>query len=142
MYIQLIKGLLNLGTLDILRWIILCCGKLCCASQDIQKNPWPIHIRCQQHSPCRHDNQNVIVGSCRGQNCPSLRTTALELYIHTLGSYIQSHQSMSCFRQELYLIHFISLLPNTQLAHKSFRINIGGKNTHYLGNRIILWSHV
>lgn len=37
----------NFGTIDIFRWIIVCCTDFYSALQHIQQYPWYLHIRCQ-----------------------------------------------------------------------------------------------
>lgn len=79
-------GFLNLGTVDICSWIILCDGS--CHVQVYRRMfiavPWPPYTRCQCHSTCPHvmTSKNVsspdIVKCPWGQNLTWLRIIDLE----------------------------------------------------------------
>lgn len=47
-------GFLNLGTLDILAWIIPCWEGLSCVLQDAQQRLWPLPARCQVYPSHHH----------------------------------------------------------------------------------------
>lgn len=59
-------------------WMILCCGRLSCALQNVQQNPCPLFTRCQQKSTV---TTKTISRCCQKppgrQNDFWLRTTAL-----------------------------------------------------------------
>lgn len=88
----LLKNVFNLTTIDILSQIILRCGELPGAFQDIQQYPWPVPIRCQQHLPFPASETVTLKNvsrycqvSPRGQN-HCWRTTAPSLRVITQGN--------------------------------------------------------
>lgn len=63
-------GFFNLGIMDILEWIIICCEELFCALQQVQQHTWPLPTRLQKHLP-RCDKQKVLIlCKCLLRGCP------------------------------------------------------------------------
>lgn len=66
---------LNPGTIHIWGQIILCCGGLFCALQDVQQLPWPLPTRYGQYPPLP---VTTIARYPPRKNCSQLRTIVLD----------------------------------------------------------------
>ena len=78
-------GFLNLGTVDIWTKQLFVVRVLSCASQGVQPHPWPLPMRCQEHSQSP-DNQKcfqtlpgVSWGVKLSPSLPRSRTTSVRI---------------------------------------------------------------
>lgn len=96
---------LSLSITVILDWIILFCGGLPCALQDVQQHPWPLPTRCQLHLPSIHQQKCLQtlpnVSGKWGQNHPWLRCIGLNRYLRFTNEKTESQLSVNDLPSQL-----------------------------------------